>query len=173
MQVSHEDTMRYIGNAFSAGMLTGNSNISFAFITQAEASAWMSGGPCASCVGHADTALLISSLLGVCVPMRRISTELHAGDELLVAQYNGPRLLEGATALPEGAQIRWILAKLAPVATARKAYHDILSKREALDDHGCQEYDDLEVYAIRVREVWRTELEAYGLTADEAEYIVT
>jgi len=66
-----------------------------------------------SIVGHDDTALLFTSLLGHSVQARRVSTSLAPGDVVLVGQYNGPRLPEGATALPEGAKIRWILVEVA------------------------------------------------------------
>jgi hypothetical protein len=60
-----------------------------------------------SYVGHADTARLLSNLLGVEVPVNRASLALNATDELVVAQYRGPRLPEGATELPAGATIEF------------------------------------------------------------------
>jgi hypothetical protein len=107
--------MKYIGNAFSCGMLSATAladgvKVGFRSLSLDEARAYAAEEGWLSCVGHADTALLVSSLLGADVPMRRVGTELCAGDELLVAQYNGARLPEGATSLPEGATIRWILA---------------------------------------------------------------
>ena len=62
-----------------------------------------------SAVGHADTAALFSTLLGVEVPAHRASVTLDEDTELLVGQYVGPRLPEGATTLPEGAAVRWLL----------------------------------------------------------------
>lgn len=59
-------------------------------------------------VGHADTARIFSGILGTEVPMNRVSIDFGGGDLLLVGQYNGPRLPEGATELPEGASIRWL-----------------------------------------------------------------
>lgn len=103
---------RYLGNAFSAGMLAGTSLVEFEVLDIAAARAWVASPGWMSCLGHADTALLVSALLGVDAPMQRVSTELHVGDELLIAQYNGPRLPEGSVALPEGAKIRWILARV-------------------------------------------------------------
>jgi len=83
-------------------------------ISLAEAQDWTSPGDWESCVGHADTALLLSTMLNTPVSMRRVSTSLAYGDELLVAQYNGPRLPEGAKDLPEGAKIRWYLVRVCP-----------------------------------------------------------
>ena len=60
-----------------------------------------------SSVGHADTARIFTGILGTEVPMNRISINLSGLDLILVGQYNGPRLPEGATSLPEGASIRW------------------------------------------------------------------
>ena len=100
----------YLGNAFSAGMLAGTSTVDFTFLDLAEARELVRS-PFISCIGHADTSLLVSALLEVDAPVARVSTELRAGDRLLVAQYNGPRLPEGAISLPEGARIRWILAE--------------------------------------------------------------
>jgi hypothetical protein len=104
--------MKYVGNAFSAGMLQYGCCVRFTFLTLEEAKAWIAENEWQSCVGHADTAVLISAMLGSVISMQRTSTELHSGDELLIAQYNGSRLSEGAVSLPEGAKIRWILAEI-------------------------------------------------------------
>lgn len=102
----------YLGNAFSLGMmdcvgLGSRVNVEIRHLTLAEV-VWILGqGEWTSCVGHQDTANLFSELLGVPVAMNRISTSLAIGDSLIVGQYNGPRLPEGATSLPEGATIRW------------------------------------------------------------------
>ncbi len=62
-----------------------------------------------SALGHADTAVLISALLGREVLANRVQVRLAIGDCAMVAQYTGPRLPEGATSLPEGAEIKWLL----------------------------------------------------------------
>jgi hypothetical protein len=67
-----------------------------------------------SAVGHADTAKVIGALLGTEVPCNRASVALAQGDLCIVAQYFGSRLPEGATALPEGAEIRWYMVGEAP-----------------------------------------------------------
>jgi len=76
-----------------------------------EAAQHLSGG-FLSAVGHADTARLIGSQLGVEVPVNRASVVLEPGDCVVVAQYLGPRLPEGATSLPDGAEIRYFLVRL-------------------------------------------------------------
>jgi hypothetical protein len=103
--------MKYLGNAFSAGMLSGDSDVAFRFLSASDVR-HMLGDDWESCVGHDDTALLLTALLGVDVQKRRVSTELRPGDVLYVAQYNGPRLPDGATSLPKGAKIRWIEARV-------------------------------------------------------------
>lgn len=62
-----------------------------------------------SAVGHADTAAVFSAVLGVEVPAQRQTVALTKGQSALVGQYRGPRLPEGATQLPEGATIQWIV----------------------------------------------------------------
>ena len=61
-----------------------------------------------SVVGHADTANLFSNLLGMPIPMNRVSITLNRGDTIIVGQYTGPRLPEGTSVLPEGASITWM-----------------------------------------------------------------
>jgi hypothetical protein len=65
-----------------------------------------------SAIGHAETAQIVGRQLGVeLLPDRR---NVVLGDELmLVAQYVGPRLPEGATELPSGARVDWFLVRLA------------------------------------------------------------
>lgn len=62
-------------------------------------------------IGHADFARVISNQLGVELPMNRVSTKLVDEESILVAQYVGGRLPEGATSLPDGAEIRYALVK--------------------------------------------------------------
>lgn len=65
-----------------------------------------------SAVGHADTAEVFGSVLGLPVPCRRETVTLSSGDSVVVGQYSGPRLPEGATELPEGATIKWLLVNV-------------------------------------------------------------
>jgi len=62
-----------------------------------------------SSVGHADAANTISAVLGVPVSANRREDVLSSGDQVLVAQYDGPRLPEGVTELPQGARYTFIL----------------------------------------------------------------
>jgi hypothetical protein len=60
-----------------------------------------------SAVGHADTAVIFAHILGRPIAVNRVNVKLGKFDMLLVGQYIGPRLPEGATTLPEGARIEW------------------------------------------------------------------
>ena len=66
-----------------------------------------------SAVGHPDTAAVFSTVLGIEVPANRITVRLFAGEFAIVGQYVGPRLPEGATELPDNAEIRWLIATVA------------------------------------------------------------
>lgn len=106
----------YLTNAFSPSMLSETKNLTFRLLSGEEEAKELLQYLCVqvdffpvSAVGHADTASLFSSLLETQVPANRVSVLLKEGDILLVGQYNGPRLPEGCTVLPEGATIRWWL----------------------------------------------------------------
>jgi len=66
------------------------------------------------CIGHQNTcdvlAGMISEKIGnpVSLSANRVSIALVPGEEIIVAQYIGPRLPEGATELPEGAKIEFL-----------------------------------------------------------------
>ncbi|MES2641328.1 MAG: DUF1874 domain-containing protein [Myxococcota bacterium] len=60
-----------------------------------------------SAVGHAETATVLADLLGRPVETARVTLELAPGDSVLVGQYIGPRLIEGAVSLPIGARVDW------------------------------------------------------------------
>ena len=51
---------------------------------------------------------LINSLTGLSLEKNRITNKVDIGDVLIIAQYNGPRLEEGATSLPEGATLVFV-----------------------------------------------------------------
>lgn len=65
-----------------------------------------------SALGHADTATVVSDILGVEVPCNRMTVTLRPGDRAIVAQYIGPRLMEGATELPANAYIKWVMIEI-------------------------------------------------------------
>lgn len=114
-----------LSNAFSLNMLPEGSpeEMYFKPLTLSEAQEIVNhADEVISIVGHADTAAVLGSQLGVQVTPNRVTWQFDltkhpfaGGDgtqdreRLLVGQYNGPRLPEGATTLPEGASIRWYL----------------------------------------------------------------
>ena len=65
-----------------------------------------------SAVGHEDTAQVFTSILGTEVAFNRASVTIRPGEECLVGQLSGTRLPLGATELPEGATIKWLLVKI-------------------------------------------------------------
>lgn len=88
---------KYLVNAFSIQMLGGPATVRFEEIDATEVPADV-----VSAIGHADTAAVLSDLLGFEVPMNRASIALDKDTELYVAQLVGGRLPEGATTLPQG-----------------------------------------------------------------------
>ena len=104
--------MLYLVNAFSINMLPRKQqHMTFVPITEDEARVLLGQG-FVSAIGHAETADVLEDMLGLPVPANRINVTLQEGDEVIVAQYIGPRLPEGATTLPEGARIEFWLVQL-------------------------------------------------------------
>ena len=97
----------FLLNAFSLNMLGGNADIAVREISVTVAAGL--AADCTSAVGHADTAAVFADVLGAPVPCNRVSVTLKEGDVALVGQYSGPRLPEGATSLPGGATIKWLI----------------------------------------------------------------
>lgn len=97
-----------LANAFSLNMLKGDATLQVRKVSVEEARALLAPG-FVSAVGHQDTANILTDLLGVPVAANRTNVALGPGDKVLVAQYRGPRLPEGATRLPEGAIIEFFL----------------------------------------------------------------
>lgn len=88
---------KYLTNAFSIQMLSGSATVRFEEIDATEVP-----DDVISAVGHADTAAVLSDLLGFPVPMNRAFVSLEPDTEIYVAQLMGGRLPEGATTLPKG-----------------------------------------------------------------------
>lgn len=120
----------YVGNAFSISMLDRDvqrGHCSYPLFPPriprpvndddvlAIIDAYQRVGTIESVIGHQDTAALFSALLGIELPVNRVSVKLDDTSRvllddpprLLVGQYIGPRLPEGCTELPAGASIEW------------------------------------------------------------------
>lgn len=95
----------YLGNAFSLQMinLEESRNLRVDKVDPEEIP-----NEVVSCIGHADTAKVVSEILGREIAMNRISVHLDDGDVLYVAQITGGRLPEGTTSLPEGFSITFL-----------------------------------------------------------------
>ena len=100
--------LKHIANAFSLQMVKDSCKVDIrknVSLEEAKAMVRSSTG-WTSVVGHADTAAVISGLLGVNVAYNRVAVTLEKGGTILVAQVNG-RLPEGCTTLPEGVRLDW------------------------------------------------------------------
>ena len=113
--------MNIITNAFSLNMLNATeAQCTMTQITLEHTQKLISAFKYVSAVGHADTATIFSNQLGTVIPCNRMNVELTLTKftdkhSLLVGQYTGPRLPEGATTLPEGAHIQWWNVFIEPV----------------------------------------------------------
>jgi len=114
----------YITNAFTINMFTGQ-------VARARVDMIHLGGPATAraqldmaikggyeivpAIGHEDLARIVANDLGLDMVQvhDRATVELGPQDAILVAQYRGPRLAPGTTALPEGATIQywWVVAQ--------------------------------------------------------------
>lgn len=113
----------FITNAFSINMLPeGGTMVDFIPMSIEEVKKYISSvttgsfaANIVSAIGHEDMAKIVSKQLEMAIPMNRVSIKLSGvergkiSDTALVAQYSGPRLAEGATSLPDGAEIRYWL----------------------------------------------------------------
>ena len=95
----------YISNAFSLSMVAPNATIRVSPLNVEEVAAL----PLESAIGHADTAKVVSGLIGVDLSANRANVFLKPGEKMVVAQYIGPRL-------PEGARIEFRLVEIEEVA---------------------------------------------------------
>lgn len=100
----------FLGNAFSLQMLD-LARSALVKVEPVEISE-VSEADFISAIGHADTAKVVSGLLGREVECQRISVRLEQGDTLYVAQVTGGRLPEGATSLPEGFALTFLKVTL-------------------------------------------------------------
>ena len=104
--------MRIFANAFSLQMVACPATVKFEEVSVAEVAKALESG-FTSAIGHADTAAVVGSLLGMEVAMNRVNVTLTRDTELYVAQVVGGRLPEGCTTLPEGVTIKFVRATIA------------------------------------------------------------
>ena len=112
----------YLTNVFSLNMLSEPFTMD---IRVSEVSDWVAAQICrradklVNAIGHADTDGIIRGILtgpyDKPLPVgERLSVSIDVGDTVVVGQYSGPRLPEGATALPEGATIKFMVVQVLP-----------------------------------------------------------
>lgn len=95
-------------NAFSIQMIDIEdvANVEFKAINKEEAACLLSNSV-ESYIGHADTAAVVSDLLGIEVECQRRFGHIDKGEAAVVAQVVGGRLPEGYTKLPENMAIKF------------------------------------------------------------------
>ena len=98
--------MLYLSNAFSLQMLDTSKTTSVS-IKPISIDAVKTAG-FISAVGHPDTAMVLTDMLGKDVPCNRVSIKLKPTDILLVAQIVGGRLPAGTTKLPDGFKMQFL-----------------------------------------------------------------
>lgn len=104
----------YICNAFSLSMLPAwAEGVSTKRLSGEEARevVRINADKVVSAIGHADTCEVFRGILNTYLEPNRVSVQLDRAISALVGQYQGPRLPEGATELPEGASIQWFLVE--------------------------------------------------------------
>ncbi len=109
-----------LANAFSINMIDRSRVIHFDKITLIGARK-IAKHIDVNAIGHADTDRVVRRELNCEIKAGgRATIQLEGMDKLLVAQYRGPRLEEGATSLPDGATIEWWLVTLGASAPERR-----------------------------------------------------
>lgn len=95
-------------NAFSLQMIDIDimANVQFEAINKEKAARLLSNSV-DSYIGHADTAAVVSNILGIQVECNRRFGHIDKGETAIVAQVVGGRLPEGCTKLPENMKIKF------------------------------------------------------------------
>lgn len=127
--------MRYLTTAFSLNMIgsllaLGTVDTQIYKVSLEEARKLLPEGGFTSAVGHASTIPILAKLLEQPIALNRATVDLGAEDDLVIAQYVGDRLPEGATELPPGARIDWIHLRRSKL---REAVMETLGKTKAFD----------------------------------------
>jgi len=115
----------YITNAFSLNMIKDNNvTVSIISVPTESVTELLTAGMLQSAIGHSDTAAVVGNMLweGFSFEANRVSISLERGESIIVAQYKGPRLAEGATKLPEGAVVEFSIVTIDdnPIASVRR-----------------------------------------------------
>ncbi len=105
--------MIYFVNAFSLNMLDidGPVEIQVFPLQKDDVRNMLVSRKATHAIGHKETADILSGMLDMEITNNRTTVKIEEKDAAIVAQYKGPRLEEGATKLPEGAEIKFYLAR--------------------------------------------------------------
>ena len=109
-----------LSNAFSINMLQSDCSVSFTELGPIAAASHLVVSGITNTIGHPDTDAVVRGMIAANSTLdfdqiphgQRTSVTVEKGDSMIVAQYTGPRLPEGATSLPEGATIKWWLVEV-------------------------------------------------------------
>jgi hypothetical protein len=153
-------TKLYLTNSFSLNMLSPSYHVyEFQVIHASEAAILLYAlqANLVNAIGHAETHTLVEQTLRKYIrelhlpEPQRLTIRLAPGDELLVAQYTGPRLPEGATTLPQGARLEFWMVSAYQTARGKIVEQVIESYQR---NNNLQLYDRLRAAAdIQVRAV--------------------
>lgn len=110
----------YLSNAFSINMIADDCTVDFVNLGPKAAASYLVVNGITNAIGHADTDVVVRNLIVDSSTLThddlpvgsRMTVALDKGDKMIVAQYHGPRLPEGATSLPDGATIKWWLVQV-------------------------------------------------------------
>ena len=146
----------YVTNAFSLNMLPSlTAEITAVEITLESVKQIAEAGLLNSAIGHADTASVVSTLLGSEFEPNRISLKLDEGEVVIVAQYYGPRLPEGSTQLPEGAEIKWVAITHGscehPISSVATSLRRLVAYTEDTEEKKDRAYQALNWHRIAVK----------------------
>lgn len=99
----------YINNAFSLQMIEGSNKYSILIdeLPEKNVRQYLKNREFISCVGHSDTAEILTEQLGQLISFNRMSIKLKEDDILIVAQIQGGRLPEGCKTLPKGYSFKY------------------------------------------------------------------
>ena len=109
--------MNFIGNAFSLNMIESaklgiTTDFRISKLDPNVAASLLDTNEYKSVLGHRDISKVVSEDLDYEVRFNRETIKLRDGDSMIVCQYVGPRLPEGTTKLPSGAQIDYYLVEM-------------------------------------------------------------
>jgi hypothetical protein len=89
-----------------------------------------------SAVGYADSAAIIGKTLGLQIPVNRTTVRLQPGARAIVVQSTGPRMIPGATELPAGARIDFVLLEVSRLEEPRERQSEAPRRQVSADRQG-------------------------------------